>query len=81
MCPSYTTRSGRLVRPPVRPSMPLPPEETDDEETDPTFDPAWMISGSDDDDDASSSSSSPSVDEDDEDDDDDDDDDDTSMEL
>lgn len=61
MCPSYTTRSGRLVRPPVRPSMPLPPEETDDEEMDPTFDPGW-VSGTDDE---SSSSSSPSVDEDD----------------
>ena len=61
MCPSYTTRSGRLVRPPAVPSMPLPPEETDDEEMDPTFDPGW-VSDSDDD---SSSSSSPSVDDDD----------------
>lgn len=37
---SYTTRSGRVVRPPAVPNMPLPPEETDDEELDPMFDPA-----------------------------------------
>jgi hypothetical protein len=40
MSSPYTTRSGRVVRPPAVPSMPLPPEETDDEELDPMFDPA-----------------------------------------
>lgn len=55
MCPSYTTRSGRVVRPPAVPRMPVPPEETDDEELDPTFDPGWVS------DTESSSSSSSSV--------------------
>lgn len=66
MCPSYVTRFGRVVRPPPVPRMPLPPEETDDEEVDPTFDPRW-ISDDDDDDAESSSSSSPTVDEEDDD--------------
>lgn len=58
MCASYMTRSGRVVRPPAVPRMPLPPDETDDEEVDPTFDPSWV---SDSDDSPSSSSSSFSV--------------------
>lgn len=62
MRPSYTTRSGRVVRPPLVPRLPLPPEESDDEEVDPTFDPRWIPS-----DDDESSSSSPTVDDEDED--------------
>lgn len=31
------SRSGRLIRPPAVPSLPLPPEESDDEELDPSY--------------------------------------------
>jgi hypothetical protein len=46
------TRSGRLVRPPAVPRLPLPPEETDDEELDPTY-----VEGEEDSEEWSSSSS------------------------
>ena len=54
------TRSGRCVRPPAVPHLPLPPEETDDEELDPTYVVDAVSDDDDDDDDESVCSSSSS---------------------